>query len=329
MEKLLDKNESLQIKHWRPDKPASKGATAFHEAVANSTWIKDIIYELVGIISPKIKNEDIVVDFGAGTGTSAMLMLKYLEQKINLWLVDNSHSWLTKAYEILNKNSNVEYFILEKKDEGYATLAETVGNGVVDHVISANTVHLIHDIKETFTGISLALKNSGTFTFQTGNFIRKGRPEGALMIEDTVKTVHDIAIETVRTNPEFAAYRKGLDKRIGEEAQQRKFVFPDPRHIEFYLDILKRTGFSHQEPVYTPVKVMYNDWLNFLRVRRLQAGILPEIGGKEPSPKEEQDRDTLITNGALKLFKDLELNNPLADEKCFTIDIAYITSFKG
>ena len=315
-------------KSWRPDKPASSGATAFHEAVVNSTWIKDIMYELVKIASPKIKDGDVVVDFGAGTGTSAMLLLKYLKQQINLWLVDNSHSWLTKAYEILNKKSNVDYFILEKRDGGYATLAETVGNGIVDHVISANTVHLINNIREAFTGIELALKKNGTFTFQTGNFIRKDLPQGALMLDDTVKIVHDIAIETVRTNPKFAAYRKGLDKRIDEEEQQRKFVFPVPRHIEFYLDLLKRTGFSHQEPVYTPVKVMYDDWLNFLRVKRLQAGILPEIGGKAPSPEEEQDRDTLITNGTLKLFKDLELNNPLADEKCFTIDMAYITSFR-
>lgn len=47
MEKLLDNNKSLQIKPRHPDKPVSRGATAFHEAVINSTWIKDIIYELV------------------------------------------------------------------------------------------------------------------------------------------------------------------------------------------------------------------------------------------------------------------------------------------
>ena len=319
---------SNQVKPWKPDRPTSKGATAFHEAVFNSSWLKDILHELIAIVNPKIKKSDIVVDFGAGTGTSSILLLKHFEKEINLWLVDNSQSWMGKAYELLHGFPNVEFFILEKKDSTYATLAETVGSGVIDHVISANTVHLIPDIKEVFAGIALALKNGGTFTFQTGNFLRKNRPDGALMIDDTVKTVHDIALDIVRTDPKFAIYREGLDERIEVEESQRKFVFPEPRYVETYLDALKEAGFNFHAPIYIPVKVMYSDWLNFLRVKRLQAGILPEIGGKEPSQQEEEDRDILITQGALKLFKDLETSNQLADDKCFTIDIVYITSIK-
>ena len=319
---------SNHIKTWMPDKPVSKGATAFHDAVYSSSWIKDILHELTRIAGKRINDGDIVVDFGAGTGTSALLLLKNLQKKISLWLVDNSPSWLGKAYELLNEQPNVKFFILERKENTYATLAETIGNGAVNHVISANTVHLIPDIEEVFSGIALALKKNGTFTFQTGNFMRENRPRGALMIDDTVKTVHDIALGIVRKDPKFAAYRKGLDVRTEAEETQRKFVFPEPRPVGTYLNALKKTGFDYQKPIYIPVKIRYSDWLNFLRVKRLQAGILPEIGGKEPSPKEEEDRDNLITQGALKLFKDLEHNNPLADDKCFTIDIAYITSVK-
>src|SRR3990167_3081832 len=102
MEKLLNRNESLQIKPWHPDKPTSKGATAFHEAVYNSSWLGDILFELVNIACSEIKDGDIVVDFGAGTGTSALHLLKHIRKKIRLWLVDNSPSWLGKAYELLN-----------------------------------------------------------------------------------------------------------------------------------------------------------------------------------------------------------------------------------
>ena len=40
-----------------------------------------------------------------------------------------------------------------------------------------------------------------------------------------------------------------------------------------------------------------------MRVRRLQAGILPEVGGKDATPQEERDRDDLITKAANILFK--------------------------
>ena len=319
---------STQIKPWRPDKPVSKGATAFHDAVVNSSWLKDDLYELTKIVRSQIHKGDIVVDFGAGTGSSAILLLRYLKNDINLWLVDNSQSWLGKAYELLNKFPNVEFFILEKKGNSYATLAETVGNGVVDHVISANTVHLIPNLKESFTGIALALKKGGTFTLQTANLLRKGRPEGALMIDETVKSVHDIALEIVRTDSNFAGYKLGLDERVKSEEPQRKFVFPEPSSIEAYLEALDEAGLKYQEPICILVKIKYKDWLNFLRVKRLQAGILPEIGGREPSPKEEQDRDKLITMSALKLFKDLQEKNPLADDESFTVESVYVLSKK-
>ena len=55
---------------------------------------------------------------------------------------------------------------------------------------------------------------------------------------------------------------------------------------------------------------------------------MPEIGGKEPSPEEEQDRDELITMASNQLFKELENNNPFADEEGFTAEWVYITSTK-
>ena len=328
MGKNLGKNESLHITPWHPDRPVSKGATAFHEAVSSSSWIRDILFELVKIINNKINAGDRIVDFGAGTGTSALLLLKNLQKNINLLLVDNSPSWLAKSYELLHDVPNVEFFLLEKRDNTYATLAETIGNEMVNHVISANTVHLIPDLEESFAGIADALKGNGTFTFQTGNFVRKSRPKGALMIDDTVKTVHDIAVEIIRTDGKFEIYREGLNARIENEKSQRKFVFPEPRPIKTYLNALRKAGFDYHAPYFIPVKVKYSDWLNFLRVKRLQTGILPEVGGKDPSPEEEEDRDNLITQGAIKLFKDLETENPLADDKYFTIDIAYVTSIK-
>ena len=319
---------SNQLKQWKPDRPVSKGATAYHDAVVNAPYYIENLIGLAEIIRSKIKENNIVVDFGAGTGASAMYILKHIKTKMNLLLVDNSAAWLGKAYAIFSSNPNIQYFLLEKINDRYATLAETLGEQVADHVISANTFHLIPNLVETFKGINSALKTGGTFTFQSGNIIRKDRENGILMVDDTIKRVHDIALEIVRADEKFAGYRKNLNERIRIEEEQRKFIFPDPRHVEEYLEALKISGFKYEKPRYKLIKILYKDWLDFLRVKRLQAGILPEIGGKEPSTEEEHDRDELIIMASSLLFKELETQNPFADDKCFTTEWVYVTCVK-
>ena len=158
-------------KSWKPDRPTSRGATAFHEAVVNASWLHNCVDQLIKYVSPKIKEKDIVVDFGAGTGTSSNMILKKFKNKISLWLVDNSPAWLGKAYEYLHSRPNVDFFVLEKKDHHYSPLSETVGKESVNHVLSSNTVHLIPDLKDTFKGIFDSLESNGVFVFNSGNIL--------------------------------------------------------------------------------------------------------------------------------------------------------------
>lgn len=319
---------TVEPKSWKPDRPTSRGANAFHEAVINASWNHECLDYLIDIAKPCIHKSNIVVDFGSGTGTSATRILEKIKTKMRLWLVDNSPAWLGKAYEFLSSRSNVDFFVLEKKDERYATLSETVGNSSVDHVMSANTVHLIPNLKETFKGISEALKSKGTFVFNTGNIMREGRKKGILMLDSTVYRVHDIAIDIIQKNPKFRKYRENLDKLVEAYTPLRKFIFPDPRPVQDYLKALKGAGFKYTEPIYKCFRLKYSDWINFLRIKRLQMGILPEIGGKNPSREEEQDRDTLIIMSAKKLFKDLEKLNPFADDKSYLGEWTYISARK-
>lgn len=321
-------NLSDHFKPWHPDRPISKGATAYHDAVVNAPYYVENLNELIKEVSQNIKENEIVVDFGAGTGVSAIHLLEKLKFDINLWLVDNSAAWLGKAHEIFSSNPKTQCFLLQKIGDRYATLAETVGEGVADYVMSANTFHLVPDLVETFKGIHAALKPKGIFSFQSGNILRDDRENGILMIDDTIKRVHEIALEIVRKDKNFAAYAEDMDKNIEREQNQRKFVFPDPRPADFYLKALEASGFRSCKVSFKLIKIAYSDWLNFLRVKRLQAGILPEIGGKDPSPKEEADRDELITKASNQLFKELEDSNQFADREGFTAEWTYITSTK-
>src|SRR3989338_8044332 len=133
-----------QPRSWKPDRPVSRGATEFHNAVIDADWNHKCLDEMISLVEPHIHDNDIVVDFGAGTGTSSIRILDKLKTKINLWLVDNSPAWLGKAYEFLSSHPNVKFYILEKKqDDKCATLSETIGKGSANHVISANTFHLV------------------------------------------------------------------------------------------------------------------------------------------------------------------------------------------
>jgi len=315
-------------KSWKPDRPTSRGATAFHNAVVNASWLHNCVDQLMKYVGPKIKEKDIVVDFGAGTGTSSTRILKKYKDKINLWLVDNSPAWLGKAYEYLHSRPNVDFFVLEKKNAHYSTLSETVGKESVNEVLSSNTVHLIPNLKDTFKGIFDSLKPNGVFIFNSGNIEREGKPKGALMLDSTVYRVHDIAIDLIKKLPQFKQYREGLDKRIKEFLPQRKFIFPYPRDIKEYVDAVKASGFKQVKTYYSCFKLKYSDYLKFLRVKRLQAGMLPEVGGNEPTPTEIEDRDELITKASLQLFDELNDNNPLADDKTWQCEWAYVEGIK-
>lgn len=314
---------------WIPNRPVSQGAVAYHQAVVNTSWHKENIQELLDGVKNKIKAGDIVVDFGAGTGSSALYLLKILPPSSTLLLVDNSPSWLGHAYQILGSNKQIVCMLLGKTGERYATLDQSLGENSVSCVVSANTVHLIPDIKEAFEGIYAALKNHGTFAFQSGNIIQAKRKKGILMIDDSIDQVHDLALDIVRSDKTFRRYKKDLAVRVKEQVHQRKFVFPTPRPIEYYLKILKSVGFKNAIVKTKPIRVNYADWLSFLRVRRLQAGILPEVGGKDATPQEEKDRDTIIKRAAQKLFDQLKSKNPFANAKSFTAEWIYVYAEKS
>ncbi|OGE42649.1 hypothetical protein A3B45_00395 [Candidatus Daviesbacteria bacterium RIFCSPLOWO2_01_FULL_39_12] len=324
----MKKQQISSYAAWKPSKPISRGAQAYHQAVTYASWHIDNMAEMIRLVERRVRTDDIVVDFGAGTGSSTIYIIRDIPRKFFLFLVDNSPSWLGNAYSIFHTNPNVRCLLLEKNQDQYQTLDELMGRNSVNHVLSANTVHLIPNIADAFEGIYRALKEGGTFTFQSGNISRQGREKGVLMIDDSVERIHDIAISIIRRDNRYKHYQKDLNKRMQVMREQRKFVFPDPRPLNYYVEILKKIGFRNIRISHKKIKVSYKDWLSFLRVGRLQAGILPEIGGIKLTAKEEHDRDEIITKASHLLFDELKKHNALANHKSFTTEWVYVQSQK-
>ncbi|OGV97423.1 hypothetical protein A2W24_05610 [Microgenomates group bacterium RBG_16_45_19] len=319
--------KSINKNSWQPDRPTSKGATAYHEAVVKASWHQENINGMIELLKSSFNEGQVLIDFGAGTGASAIYLLKVLPKTATLWLMDNSASWLGKAYEILHQDQRVRFALLPKKGNGFTTPDEVIGTEATDYVISANTVHLIKDLKQTFTGIYRVLKRTGSFTFQSGNITRAGRKPGVLMIDDTINQVHDLAIDLIKTDRPYQKYRHDLKSRIKQETKQRRLIFPKPRSIELYKAKLKAAGFKKIRVTYKLIPIKYIDWLKFLRVRRLQAGILPEVGSREATLKAELDRDRLITRAAKLWFNQLKQQNRLY-RSSFMAEWIYVTAQK-
>lgn len=324
----MNKRTEFTITAWKPSGPPSQGALAYHAAVIHASWHIDNITEMIRLVKENIQNGDIIVDFGAGTGSSAVYITRDIRRKFFLVLVDNSPSWLGNAYSIFHINPKVACLLLGKIQEKYQTLEELMGKESVHHVLSANTAHLIPNIADTFKGIYLALKAGGTFTFQSGNISRQGRERGVLMIDDSINRVHDIAISIIKNDKQYKHPYKDINERIQKVQAQRKFVFPDPKPIAYYIKLLKHIGFRNIRTSHKKIIVTYKDWLSFLRVKRLQAGILPEIGGKEPTVEEERDREEIIIKASGLLFKELAEHNALANHTSFTTEWIYVQTQK-
>lgn len=306
-------------KKWIPDKSVSHGAQAYHETVIKSSWydsnLKKFVLEFLDL-----KHRDVVVDFGAGTGISSLYLYEHIDEDCELLLVDNSPSWLAKSYEIFSDKSNVSFFVLGKNCSGYEKLSDIIGVELVDAVLSANTVHLIEDLSSTFLGIYESLKLGGAFIFHSGNISRDNRDNDVLAIESSIEDIHSIAIEIIKTDKRFSKYVDSIDNLMISEYNQRKIIFPDSRTTEYYMDCLVKSGFKNIELKYFPVEVLYDDWRNFIKIKRIQSGVLPEIGGRNPNEEQQNDRNIILDMAMDEYIMNLWNNNHFATDEKFVVE---------
>ena len=99
---------------WTPqglDESQIADGEAYHRALyldgdisQPASWHRDSVNHLLNLAIPHINEGSLVVDYGAGTGGSAIELLKALDEQgitIELVLIDPLESWFGKAREIL------------------------------------------------------------------------------------------------------------------------------------------------------------------------------------------------------------------------------------
>ena len=114
--------DSSKVNHWKPRDLASYklfDGNIYHNSLYSDeyglkprNWHKLATKPLIDLAVAEIKNGDVIIDYGSGTGGSAMELVKRLDKldlDYNLILVDPLESWFSKAFSLLSIRPNV-YF---------------------------------------------------------------------------------------------------------------------------------------------------------------------------------------------------------------------------
>ena len=112
--------DSSKIKHWKPVNLSSDkllDGQIYHESLYFNgddlkprKWHRDATKPLIDLAINEIKNGDIILDYGSGTGGSAIELVKRLDSldlDFKLILVDPLESWFSNAYKLLKDRPNI------------------------------------------------------------------------------------------------------------------------------------------------------------------------------------------------------------------------------
>ena len=291
---------------WEPDEISENeiaDGEAYHRALyidgdigKPASWHRESAERLVQLAIPHIGDGSLVVDYGSGTGGSAIELLKEVEIRgieIELVLIDPLVSWFSKARDLLKSRPNVHFELSVEEDASgklsFRNLENMLGGRKADLIISSSTMHLIperaiQDLAYQFAG---SLKKDGVFIWDSGDLESEFRPTNSALLHDPYRAIREIL-----RNDKIRSSR--LSEMSAEDALQHESrldrIFPGPYSMDTILDALGAVGFScetHDEVI----GFSNADAERFALVPRLSEIAAPLLVGEE--------RDEAV-RGALK-----------------------------
>jgi len=249
-------------------------------------WHCDSISHLLDLVMPHITDGSLVVDYGAGTGGSAIELLKRTDEaglSIELVLVDPLVSWFGKARELLDHRDEVHFVSSMFSDEngkmGFRRLDEMLGGRRADVIISSSTLHLVPTkaLADLCGQFAESLAPGGIFAWNSGDIKSDMLPANASLLHDPYRAVRELLRDdSVRLT--MLAEMEEVEAQRAERRADR--IFPEPFSIEVILDALDAAGFTGD--IYDHVVGFSNeDAKRFILVPRLSEIAAPLIEGEE------------------------------------------------
>ena len=227
-----------------------------------------------------------MVDYGSGTGGSAIELLKELDNRgvsIELIMIDPLVSWFAKARELIGERDGVHFELSIQKDDlgraSFRRLDDMIPGRKADVIISSSTLHLVParamgDLAQQFAG---SLNPGGVFVWNSGDLESDFRPRNSALLHDPYRSVREI----LRDDESRKRMLSQMAKRDAESSERRlDRIFPLPFPVEVILDAMSEAGFSTEisEKV---VHFSNEDAERFVLVPRLAEIAAPLLEGEE------------------------------------------------
>lgn len=252
-------------------------------------WYNALNRELLLLINPV--PGQFVVDLGCGTCSMSRALALKVQQSGVVWAVDNSDTMLNKArllnseafsgIECISESASALSRIINTKTDKKVPF--THNQQIVDHVTSANAIHLFTNLAGTLYAVSKTLRPGGTFSFST-SFFRT--PERAPRSFNRL-------LSSIRRAARGLQEQKGQEKQELKELTQRAKV--NNIHLAELKTILGRTGFQNMQQKIVTAKIPPESIKLFVQLPHVKA-LLSLHGLKEQQVSDIVDQSMKTLN---------------------------------
>lgn len=247
-----------------------------------------------------------VLDYGAGTGTAAIELLKAFHERnlerrfadrgaeLVLHLVDIPSSWYAKGHQLLADQPSTRFHSLRAEGGGFRPLTDLLGRDSIDVAMVNMVFHLIpaRALPRTVDGLADAVRPGGRLLWSAPDL--GPAPRDTVLLHDPNRMLRELWLQLLDGGHQpsapiaaiVARARAGRDAGSAREAQERanRRIRPRPLLSEVVEALGRRFDGETQTAAY---EMLAEDIVDGLLVPSNQAEFMPEIAARE-------DRETVI-----------------------------------
>lgn len=235
-----------------------------YASFTRARWYQLLNAELVKLINPA--PTDVVLDLGTGTGSFARQLATHQGNNGHIIGIDNSQVMLRKGLELSGDFKSIEY----RHGEAHRIGSPVLVAEEVQHISSANAMHLFKDPVAVLIESYEKLPPGGSFSFSTGFSL-------AATDFSRYEDVQDSFTKFLRRAKQLARNEGTLEEPSRSEKERRIFGIDG----DAFMDQMGTLGFHNIKIsnflTYIPVQSV----LDFLALPGVGAAVLPGVSEKK------------------------------------------------